>query len=45
MCVRDGIRMTIAANQALYELSVAFEMRKALKAEQGKTELNKTVGN
>jgi len=36
--VRDEIRMTIAAYQTLYESSVAFGMRKALQAEQGKTD-------
>ncbi|XP_057309474.1 33 kDa inner dynein arm light chain, axonemal-like [Hydractinia symbiolongicarpus] len=37
--VRDEIRMTIAAYQTLYESSVAFGMRKALQAEQGKTDM------
>lgn len=37
--VRDEIRMTIAAYQTLYESSVAFGMRKALQAEQGKIEM------
>ena len=41
--VRDEIRMTIAAYQTLYESSVAFGMRKALQAEQGKAELDKKV--
>ncbi|TPX37779.1 hypothetical protein SeMB42_g06885 [Synchytrium endobioticum] len=36
--VRDEIRMTIAAYQTLYESSVAFGMRKALYAEQGKVD-------
>jgi hypothetical protein len=36
--VRDEIRMTIAAYQTLYESSVAFGMRKALQAEQGKAD-------
>ena len=43
--VRDEIRMTIAAYQTLYESSVAFGMRKALQAEQGKAELDKKVMN
>ena len=37
--VRDEIRMTLAAYQTLYESSVAFGMRKALQAEQGKTDM------
>jgi dynein light intermediate chain len=37
--VRDEVRMTTAAYQALYESSVAFGMRKALMAEQRKSEL------
>lgn len=37
--VRDEIRMTIAAYQTLYESSVAFGMRKALQAEQGKADM------
>ena len=37
--VRDEIRMTIAAYQTLYESSIAFGMRKALMAEQRKTEM------
>ncbi len=41
--VRDEIRMTIAAYQTLYESSVAFGMRKALQAEQGKAELDRKV--
>ncbi|TPX33515.1 hypothetical protein SmJEL517_g03595 [Synchytrium microbalum] len=36
--VRDEIRMSIAAYQTLYESSVAFGMRKALYAEQGKVD-------
>lgn len=36
--VRDEIRMTLAAYQTLYESSVAFGMRKALQAEQGKVD-------
>lgn len=41
--VRDEIRMTIAAYQTLYESSVAFGMRKALQAEQGKADMEKRV--
>ena len=41
--VRDEIRMTIAAYQTLYESSVAFGMRKALQAEQGKTDMKNQV--
>jgi len=37
--VRDEIRMTLAAYQALYESSTAYGMRKALMAESGKAEL------
>lgn len=43
--VRDEIRMTIAAYQTLYESSVAFGMRKALQAEQGKADMEKKVRN
>jgi len=41
--VRDEIRMTIKAYRTLYESSVAFGMRKALHAEQGKAELIEKV--
>lgn len=41
--VRDEIRMTIAAYQTLYESSVAFGMRKALQAEQGKADMERQV--
>lgn len=41
--VRDEIRMTIAAYQTLYESSVAFGMRKALQAEQGKADMLATI--
>lgn len=41
--VRDEIQMTIAAYQTLYESSVAFGMRKALQAEQGKADMEKKV--
>ncbi|XP_020712158.2 33 kDa inner dynein arm light chain, axonemal isoform X1 [Athalia rosae] len=37
--VRDEIRMTMAAYQTLYQSSIAFGMRKALQAEQGKEDL------
>ncbi|XP_075050629.1 axonemal dynein light intermediate polypeptide 1-like [Mixophyes fleayi] len=39
--VRDEIHMTISAYQTLYESSVAFGMRKALQAEQGKSDVEK----
>eukprot|EP01006_Ploeotia_vitrea_P042857 TRINITY_DN66666_c1_g2_i1.p1 TRINITY_DN66666_c1_g2~~TRINITY_DN66666_c1_g2_i1.p1 ORF type:complete len:241 (-),score=26.93 TRINITY_DN66666_c1_g2_i1:310-1032(-) len=41
--VRDEIRMTIAAYKTLYESSVAFGMRKALQAEQGKADMLATI--
>jgi dynein light intermediate chain len=41
--VRDEIRMTIQAYQTLYESSIAFGMRKALQAEQRKTEMNNRI--
>eukprot|EP01062_Namystynia_karyoxenos_P042400 TRINITY_DN309_c0_g1_i1.p2 TRINITY_DN309_c0_g1~~TRINITY_DN309_c0_g1_i1.p2 ORF type:complete len:267 (+),score=137.81 TRINITY_DN309_c0_g1_i1:84-803(+) len=41
--VRDEIRMTIAAYRTLYESSVAFGMRKALNAEQGKADMQQTI--
>ncbi|XP_065843740.1 33 kDa inner dynein arm light chain, axonemal-like [Oscarella lobularis] len=41
--VRNEIRMTIAAYQTLYESSVAFGMRKALQAEQGKVDMEKKI--
>ena len=41
--VRDEIRMTVAAYQTLYESSVAFGMRKALQAEQGKVDMETRV--
>jgi dynein light intermediate chain len=37
--------MTLRAYQTLYESSVAFGMRKALMAEQGKSELERKVRN
>lgn len=41
--VRNEIQMTIAAYQTLYESSIAFGMRKALQAEQGKADMEKRV--
>lgn len=41
--VRDEIRMTIAAYQTLYKSSVGFGMRKALQAEEGKTDMEQKV--
>ena len=41
--VRDEIRMTLAAYQTLYESSIAFGMRKALQAEQGKADMEQKV--
>ncbi|XP_065898315.1 33 kDa inner dynein arm light chain, axonemal-like isoform X2 [Dysidea avara] len=43
--VRDEIRMTISAYQTLYESSVAFGMRKALMAEQGKSDMEELIKN
>ncbi|XP_053488937.1 axonemal dynein light intermediate polypeptide 1 [Ictalurus furcatus] len=43
--VRDEIRMTIAAYQTLYESSVAFGMRKALQAEQEKSDTEKKIAD
>jgi dynein light intermediate chain, axonemal len=43
--VRDEARMTIAAYKTLYESSVAFGMRKALQAEQGKLDMQNTIRN
>ncbi|XP_042346654.1 axonemal dynein light intermediate polypeptide 1 [Plectropomus leopardus] len=43
--VRDEIQMTIAAYQTLYESSVAFGMRKALQAEQGKADMEKKISD
>ncbi|XP_035469272.2 axonemal dynein light intermediate polypeptide 1-like isoform X1 [Scophthalmus maximus] len=43
--VRNEIQMTIAAYQTLYESSVAFGMRKALQAEQGKTDMKKKISD
>ncbi|GLV41169.1 Dynein axonemal light intermediate chain 1 [Carabus blaptoides fortunei] len=41
--VRDEIRMTMEAYQSLYCSSIAFGMRKALYAEQGKADLTQQV--
>ncbi|XP_061870489.1 axonemal dynein light intermediate polypeptide 1 [Colius striatus] len=41
--VRDEIQMTIAAYQTLYESSIAFGMRKALQAEEGKSAMEKRI--
>ena len=41
--VRDEMRMTVDAYRTLYESAVAFGMRKALQAEQGKGKLRKQV--
>ncbi|XP_077058770.1 axonemal dynein light intermediate polypeptide 1-like [Siphateles boraxobius] len=41
--VRDELRMTIAAYQALYESSMAFGMRKALQGEQGKSDMENKI--
>ncbi|KAG7216863.1 hypothetical protein INR49_001517 [Caranx melampygus] len=43
--VRDEIKMTIAAYQTLYESSIAFGMRKALRAEQGKADMEKRISD
>ncbi|KAM9329596.1 axonemal dynein light intermediate polypeptide 1-like [Gastrophryne carolinensis] len=43
--VRDEIRMTISAYETLYESSVAFGMRKALQAEQGKSDMEKRIAD
>ncbi|XP_028837165.1 axonemal dynein light intermediate polypeptide 1 isoform X2 [Denticeps clupeoides] len=43
--VRDEIRMTLAAYQTLYESSLAFGMRKALQAEQGKSDTEKQIAD
>ncbi|XP_076248009.1 putative inner dynein arm light chain, axonemal Dnali1 [Calliopsis andreniformis] len=37
--IRDELKMTLAAYQILYQSSIAFGMRKALQAEQGKEDL------
>ena len=41
--VRDELRMTTEAYQALYESAIAYGMRKALLAEQKKNEMNSDI--
>ena len=41
--VRDEARMTIAAYETLYESSIAYGIRKALMAEQKRTELDAKI--
>jgi dynein light intermediate chain len=41
--VRDEIKMAVAAYQTLYESAVAFGMRKALQAEQGKSDIDAQI--
>ncbi|XP_026676456.1 33 kDa inner dynein arm light chain, axonemal-like isoform X2 [Diaphorina citri] len=41
--VRDEFRQTIAGYQSLYESSIAFGMRKALQAEQGKFDMEEEI--
>ena len=43
--VRDEIKMTIQAYQTLYESSIAYGMRKALMAEQGKNEMAQNISD
>ena len=43
--VRDEIKMTIQAYQTLYESSIAYGMRKALMAEQGKNEMQTNIAD
>ena len=43
--VRDEIKMTIQAYQTLYESSIAYGMRKALMAEQGKSEMQQNISD
>ena len=43
--VRDEIKMTIQAYQTLYESSIAYGMRKALMAEQGKNETQSAIND
>lgn len=45
MRVRDEIKMTIQAYQTLYESSIAYGMRKALMAEQGKNEMQSNISD
>ena len=41
--VRDEARMTVSSYETLYESSVAYGIRKALMAEQKKTELDAKI--
>ena len=41
--VRDESRMSVSAYQTLYESSIAFGMRKALQAEQGKADMQAKI--
>lgn len=41
--VRDEMRMTLKTYQTLYESAVAYGMRKALQAEQGKADLEAKI--
>ena len=41
--VRDEARMTIASYETLYESSIAYGIRKALMAEQKRTELDQQL--
>ncbi|XP_009995000.1 PREDICTED: axonemal dynein light intermediate polypeptide 1, partial [Chaetura pelagica] len=41
--VRDELLLTLQALQTLYESSVAFGVRKALRAEQGKADLERRI--
>ena len=43
--VRDEIKMTIHSYQQLYESSIAYGMRKALMAEQGKNEMSQNISD
>ncbi|CAL8249623.1 unnamed protein product [Boreogadus saida] len=43
--IRNEIRMTVAAYQTLYESSMAFGVRKALQAEQGKSDMETRLGD
>ena len=40
---RDELRMTLHAYQTLYESSIAFGIRKAPQAEQGKTDMEGAI--
>ncbi|XP_054257251.1 33 kDa inner dynein arm light chain, axonemal-like [Macrosteles quadrilineatus] len=41
--VRDEMKMAMAAYQTLYESSIAFGIRKALQAEQGKSDMEEAI--